>query len=264
MSTPLTGEDCALLQQAYLKYLIASDDLFDTVPVLAEDDGNLTSQMDIALGIITEQGGSGRAGACVVIRQPNGDDQMPGVQFPPLNNDWEILCLEWREINRHETKGTNVRAWHMARRIHRLIKEHRAPGLIQNFTMRHPTISRTTTARELPSMTYELVGYMLRLACPEADLTEYTKTALPVLSGAPALTPGTPSVPTGAAGTVLTVTCATAGATIYYTTDLSCPANKNPLALVYATPITVGAGTYMFRAEKTGSIGSNTVTAQFT
>lgn len=267
MSNPLTGEQVALLQQDYLKRLVESDEMFNDIRVLSEDEGNIESEMDIALGIVTST--NDKVGACVILRQPNGDDEMPGIQFPPLNVDWEFMCLEWREANRDtERNGTGKRAWHLARRIHRLVKAHRAPGLLQCITIKKPAIARSSFLREIMNgVATPIVGYTVRISCNEADTTTYRKVALPSLSGNPSLTPG--PVQTGSAGTVITVTALAAGTwiagtSIYYTSDRTNPCLQNPNATLYENPITVAAGTYMFRAfnnDGTGNnIGSDTVT----
>jgi hypothetical protein len=265
MSEPQTGELGALLQQDYIKRLIESDLLFNNVTVLAEDEGNIISQMDKALGFTSLKDGA--CGTCVIVRQPNGDDGMPGVLWPPLGLEWDILVLEWREMNRDTTKGgTGKRAWTLARRIHRLIKAHRAPGIVQCFTPRHPTIIRTSSTREINGTEIPLMGYTVRIAANEADNTPYTKVALPTLSGSPALDTTSHAIPSAAAGCVLTVTCSTSGAAIYYTTDLSNPWSGNAGATLYSGPITTVAGTYLFRAfdDANGAIGSDAIAAKFT
>lgn len=268
MSAPLTGEDVALLQQAYLKGVIETDEMFNNVTIIAEDEGNIASQMDKALGIFTVTAGA--AGACVIIRQPNGDDDMAGVLWPPLSLEWDILCLEHREMNKDTTKGgTGKRAWHMARRIHRIIKAHRAPGLVQCFTPRRPCIIRTSSMREMNGVEIPLVGYTVRIAAKEADDTNYKKTAVPLFSGNPVLSAVSP-ISAGSAGTILTVTSTGDGnkyvtaETIYYTTNLSHPGPKNPNAVLYTAPITAVAGIYLFRAYTSGAIGSDSSAVRFT
>lgn len=252
----------ALLQQDYIKRLIESDELFNNVTVIAEDEGNIVSQMDMALGIVSRKDGA--AGACVVVQQPNGNDEMPGVLWPPLNLEWDILCLEWREFNRNTSQGgTGKRAWTLARRIHRLIKAHRAPGIVQCFVPRRPSIARTSRVRELPTgQVYPLVGYTVRVSANEADNTAYTKVALPAMSSSPALTAGV--IATGSVGSELTLTCSTAGASLYYTTDLSNPCSQNTNATLYTVPFVVSSAvTVMVRAFKSGSIGSDAIAASF-
>lgn len=250
-----------MLQQDYIKRLLEGDEMFNNITVLSEDDGNIISQMDRALGIFERNNGA--AGAVVIVRQPEGVDEMAGVQFPPLSVEWEILCLEHREMNKDTTKGgTGKRAWHLARRAHRILKAHRAPGILQCLTPRRPTIVRSSDLRIVQGMQIPLVGYAVKFACNEADVTPYTKVQLPTLSGVPAL--ATAAVYTGSVGTVLTVTCATVGASIYYTNDLTNPTAQNTGATLYSGPVTLAAGFYLFRAFLTGSIGSDAVAVSIT
>jgi hypothetical protein len=255
MSEPLTGEKVALLQQDYLRLLIASDEMFNNVTVIAEDEGNIISEMDKALGIVTTRDGA--RGACVIIRQPNGSDEMPGVLFPPLDLEWDILCLEHREFNKDTTKGgTGKRAWHLARRIQRICKAHRAPGLIQCLMPRKPGIARASVTREINGVEVPLVGYIVRLSGKEADNTAYSKATLPAVTGDPALTNGT--ILSGTGGTTLTV-AADPGAAVYYTSDLTNPCSENSAATLYTIPFAPAAGTYLFRAHVTGKVGSDSV-----
>jgi hypothetical protein len=263
MSAPTTVEDCAMLQQAYLRDLLRSDEMFNNVTVLGEDEGNVESQMDIALGTVTPV--SGLAGVCCIVRQPVGNDEQPGVEAAPLSIEWDLMCLEWREMNKDATRGTGKRAWHLARRALRICKGHRAPGLIQCVTIRRPGIVRTSFLKEVmngvPAL---LVGYTVRLACNEADIIRTLRTALPVVTGTPALTSG--SFYTGSAGASITATCDTPGSTIFYTTNLSNPCSQNATAVQYTVPVIGVAGTvYMFRAfGPTTYLGSNAVAVSIT
>lgn len=263
MSSPGLGEDVALLQQAYIKYLLESDEMYVDVPILAEDEGNIVSQMDRALGIATRKEGV-KSGACCIIRQPVGDDTMSGVRNPPLFIEWEVMFLEHRDMNKHATFGTQKRAWHLARRAWTILKAHRAPGLLQNIVARHPTIYRYSAMREqMGGVEVPLVGYAIRFATNEADNSQYQKVNLPLPTGTPALTTGV--IYTGSIGGTLEFASSTPGASIYYTTDQSNPCAQNPSAQLYTGAITVAeAKLYLARAFLTGYIGSDAVAVQFT
>ena len=261
MSEPLTGEKVGLLQQDYIRFLFESDDMFNNVTIIAEDEGDIGSQMDKALGIITVKDSA--AGACVIVRQPTGTDGMPGVLWPPLTLAWEILFLEWRSVNKDTNKGgTGKRAWHMARRGHRILKAHRAPGIVQCFTPRNPCISRASYVRELNGIPIPLVGYQLNVNANEADNTAYQKVALPVMTADNPLS--TDPVKVGTVGSVVTLSCTTAGSQIYYTSDLSNPCSQNSAAILYSAPFTISsAATIMVRAFATDYIGSDAIAATF-
>lgn len=241
--------------------ILMSDDLFNDITVITEDEGNIERQMDKALGIIEQK--DSKAGICVIIQQPTGSDDMPGVLFPPLVLDWTILILEHRERNRNTDKdGTGKKAWTVARRIHRILKAHRAGGLTQTFNMRKPCITPYAAARELNNVYVPLVGYSVKFFGQEADSGSYTKVANPTISASSITT--TTGTMVGTAGDTVTLACSTSGASIYYTTDLSHPCEQNTAATPYSAPFTVPAGTLRVRAHKPGSVGSDTVAAYFT
>src|SRR5688572_9309228 len=108
MSAALTGEKVSQLQQEDLRFLLLSDDLFSDIPVITEDDGNIEAMMNKALGFLTET--DGKCGACVIVQQPTGDDEMVGITMGPLDLFWTFLVLEQREMNRNETTGTGKKA----------------------------------------------------------------------------------------------------------------------------------------------------------
>lgn len=262
MASVTIGDEVALLAQTYLQQLIASDELFNDIPVLLEDDGNVETQMDIALGIVTEKADA-KCGACVLVRQPAGcDDEMPGVIHPPLRLEWDILCMEWRDVNRKE-RGTGKRAWSLARRIHRLCKAHRAPGLLQNVTVRKPAIVKANFPRELINQTIPVTGYLVRLASAEADIYQYSKVRIPSVTADPALS-AQPTYATGVAGATVTVTPAEGTPAIYYTKNLSCPSPNNAASTLYTGPFAAEAGTYLFRSFVDGQLGSDSVAVKFT
>ena len=69
-----------------------------------------------------------------------------------------------------------------------------------------------------------------------------------------------------ASGANITLTCATSGAAVYYTTDESFPGPGNDEALLYSTPFTLASGTHLLRVagHKAGSACSDAVMAELT
>ena len=266
MSDPLTGEKVSQLQQEDIRFLLLSDDLFDDVTVITEDEGNVVAAMDKALGYLTPKGDNNRKGVCAIVKQPVGSDEMAGVLFGPLKLDWEILVVEHRETNKDTTKGgTGKKAWTVARRIQRILKAHRAGGLTQTFVSGKPCVVPQPVSREINGVEIPLVGYAVRFSAQEGDQTSYTKVANPTISGSPTLTNEGGGTPTGSTPNTVTLACSTEGAAIYYTTDMSHPCSQNTAATLYTAPVTISeACTLRVRAHKTGSVGSDTVAAKFT
>lgn len=255
MSAPVTGELVSKYQQEDLKYLLESDDLFNDINIITEDDGNVAQEVLRSLGVF--QSKDGKRGACVVIRQPVGSDERPGVSFGPLQLDWEFLVLELRETNKREDIGTQKKAWTIARRIARIMKPYRAGGLTMNFTPKSPCIIPTRAeAQGAP-----LVAYNVRYTGPEGDPTIYSQVATPTIACSSLDT--TSAFPEADAGDTVTLACGTIGADIYYTNDYSHPCPQNPNASLYSAPFVMDAGTLRVRAHKSGNIGSIVVAALF-
>jgi hypothetical protein len=266
MSEPSTGDKVAMLQQEYIRYALLSDEVFNDVTVISEDEGNFETAMDKALGIITVK--EEKKGVFALVRQPNGFDNSPGVRAPSLDNEFDILFVEWRDVNRNTDKGgTGKRAWSLARRALRVLKAHRAPGLLHGLTVRNPAIARTGFVRDVNfgagAVEVPMVSYTVRLSCKEADTDEDAKLPPVTITADPVLTAG--NVQIGVVGATVTLTQADAD-TIYYTTDLSNPCSQNTAATLYdGTPFAIStACTLLVRAFTTGVIGSDASAAKFT
>jgi hypothetical protein len=262
MSAALTGETVAQLQQEDLRFLLLSDDLFSDITVITEDDGNIEAMMNKGLGIITEK--DGKAGVCVIVQQPTGDDDRPGITMGPLDLYWTFLVLEHREFNKDSTLGTTKKAWTVARRIHRMLKNHRAGGLGMNFVPQKPCIVPVPASVELgPDTVVQLVAYEVRFKSPEADTQVYTFVRNPTVSASPSLSTTT-GAPVGTVPATVTLACDTVGASIFYTTDMSHPCSQNSNATLYSAPFSLTtACTLRVRAHKTGSRASDTMAVRF-
>lgn len=260
MSAPETGEIITKLQQDDLKFVLASDEVFNNVTIVTEDDGDIEAMMSKALGVFTIKDGG--CGVCVIIQQPSGSDQDPGIRSPGLMLDWTLLVLENRLVNKDTAQGgTGKKAWYLARRIVRILKNHRAGGLTMNFSPGQPTIVPLPFGVSVGDRTIPLVAYEVRFRGKEADTTRYTWVANPTISATSiSMETGTQ---VGTAGDTVTLACATADAQIYYTTDLSHPCSQNEAATLYQGPFTVPACTLRVRAHKSGLIGSDTTMAVF-
>lgn len=261
MSEASTGELVSKLQQDDLRLLLMSDDLFNNITVLTEDDGDIESQMSKALGVFGDKDGA--HGVAVVIQQPTGADEFGGVRFGPLKLNWTFLVLEQRTLNKDtSTGGTGKKAWTVARRIHRILKHHKPGGLMVGLVPSQPGVVPVTGfALEVNGRMMPLVAYEVRFEGLEGDFQVYTRVNNPTISGASISTET--GVPVGTVGDTITLACGTSGADIYYTTDLTHPCSQNTTATLYSAPFVATSGTLRVRAHKSGSVGSDTVAAQF-
>lgn len=228
--------------QADIAERLRADDYFVDIPVLDERKADLVSEIDMALGTLTEAGG--KMGLCAVVLSPVGNDDMPDAPGGPLQVDISVLILENVLLNTGET-GTGKPALDVARRVHRLLKHYRAFGLAQAMVAGRPAI--VPVDNPLAGLAYEV-----RFKAQESDGTGigYTKVAMPLASGGPD-------------PVATTMTCNTAGATILYTLDGSYPSAANGAEL-YSAPVVIPDGsTLRLAAYKTDCIPSDVNRVEF-
>lgn len=247
------------LQADDLKGLLDSDSYFANIPVIVEDIGDAVTEVEAATGIGTPKEGQTTFGTCVLIRQPSspGKDRYPGMQHGPMDLEWTIIALENRLINKDTVNGgTGKRALTIARRIARLWKPYKAGGLTTVFSGITITPANVPIVNEASGQEEFLIGYAVRALGVEGDLTTYNRCAPVIIS------------PTsGAAPQTVTLTCATSGASIYYTFDanLSHPWSGNDAATLYTTPISITtAGTLRARAFKTDYLAGDVSAVRYT
>lgn len=225
--------------------LLKSDEYLGTVPILDERLGDVNAEVEKQLGLVKSD--SGKRGACVIVQSPTADDDRPAAPGGVLETKWTLLVLEEPLLNDDATKGHQKRALHICRRIVRVAKLYAATGLCTSLIPDKPTI--VPFGNPMAS-----IAYQVRFACTEVGQGKMQKVAQPTFAPA-----------SGAAPQNVTITCVTAGASIYYTLDGSHPYAGNANATLYAGPVNVPvAGTLRARAFKTGMIGSNAGAADFT
>lgn len=231
--------------QQELVALLKSDEVLGTLPILDERLGDINAEVEKQLGISTAVGG--KRGACVIVQSPSADDESPAAHGGVLETEWTFLVLEEPVLNDHATKGHRIRALKIARRIVRVAKLYRAEGLCTGLVPGKPTI--VAFGNPLAS-----IAYRVALRCTEVGQGKNLKVMQPAIAPA-----------SGAAPQSVTITCGTAGASIYYTTDGSHPYAGNAQAVPYAGAFNVNAaGTVRARAYKAGMVGSNAAAADFT
>lgn len=205
-------ESLILDQQLDFAGRLEGDQYFSDITVVVEDKDDISTMITNKLAELSAKGG--KVGAGAIVQSPECDDEYPNVLFGPLNVTWEFLALENRELNKL-SNGTSKRAFAIARRIHRIMKQYRSEGVIETLVPLSPCI--------VPVSLPGLVAYAVRFACQESDDTAYQKCMTPVI------------IPAGGnAGDEVTITCATEFAAIYYTTDGTHPHEGN--GNLYAGP----------------------------
>lgn len=248
----LSTLDLPRLMQEDLKACLESDPEFTDVTVLCEDSGRVSYYQALAVACMTPK--AGKIGLCAVIAEPTGKKRDPGVRFGPYDFDFGVWILEYREDN-IGSSGTGKSAFNLARWASTILEGYAAGGLAQtffNFQIKPENLS--IMAGDGKEQIAGFTGWKLTFKGPEGDYQQPTQVAAPVISPREGAVPQT-----------VTLTCSTAGASIYYTTDLSHPWSGNATATLYSAPITISAACVLSaRAFKSGSIGSIRTAANYT
>lgn len=196
---------------------LASHSEFTYVPIVRADadvDAGDALTEDIEQQLLTgDLPKNGKVGLCVVLGVPKLTNTAPNSHGPVEDFEMLIQVIEHKGNNMAASIGTQIRCDDLAESIRRLLNLHvhdGAHGLMVIDCV--PDTQVPDTHRSL----------LIRVQTKAHVLTPYEKTARPVLSLADPL---------------LTITCATAGASIYYTINGDFPGTS---ATAYSGPVDVG------------------------
>lgn len=218
---------------------ILADDYLANVVVAVAERGNLAAELARKQAVITAR--NGKRGAAIIILQLEGEDPKKDTHYGPMTYSPAIQIVENVELNNNATTGTGLSARKIARRLRDIFKHLSLVGICTPFTTDDPFLVPVKLDEA------NLVAYQVNFRTNEADDQNIDKVMQPVITLAGSL----PSV-------TATVTCATAGASIYYTTDGTQPYAGNAGATLYSVPVTVEvASVFRARAFKSGSFPSN-------
>ena len=186
-----------------------------TASVLTDDVGDLENAAARALQNLSP---GGKCGLAVVVMLPeivSGDKNLPG---PLMMGRVEIQIVEQVLLNRDAARGTLVRSSTAALRVLAAL-HHAVLGDALLYAEADPV-------KPLPVKAGH-VSHVVRLHCR--------------LDGI-AIPPKCTDIGATISGSTLTLTCASAGAAIWYTEEGSYPTPGNAGASLYAAPLTVGPG----------------------
>lgn len=224
---------------------LQADDYFCDIPVVVAEEGNVRLTMEQKQAAVTQR--SGKRGVGVIVTQLVLDDDVQNVQFGPLTFRIAIQIVENVELNR-DANGTRKAARQVGRRIRDVFKNTGILDLTkailteQDFMVPVPLDEKVFGAN--------LKCYQCNLVCLEGASDD-------VLSQA-----AMPQVTVNEQAQ-LSLSCATAGAEVWYTLDDSypTPTRGNPLstAKLYNDRVPLPVGTTIVRAVAylPGSIASN-------
>jgi hypothetical protein len=201
--------------------LISANPAFAHVPVISEDTGDAANIYERAMGTETVTGGL--IGACVTVATLNADTNFENVPGPYLDDVSLIAFVEENvQTNRDSIIGTNQRARALATLIASLWHQ------VQTFSTKGPLVVIKPSIQRLISFDKLAddgkVAYRVNARANLLLNANLPQVATPVISNT---------------SSSVSVSCATAGAALFYTLDGSNPSPRN--GTLYTAPFTPSA-----------------------
>ena len=226
--------------QTELRMRLESCAYLSDILICQDNHGVTESMVEQALGVFRPSSGK-KAGACLIVMKPAGTKSESDSPLFDLTVRLNVQVMTRPLINDATAGGGSgkqaetLKAWVMTE-----LHDYFSGALKLGLHMADKPWSPVDDTAE------GVVSYMVHFE---------THTAFGGRSSV-----ATPDV--SLSGTTLTLTCATAGATIYYTTDGTYPGSANPTSIEYTTPFTVADGAVLRAgAVKADFIPSDTMLA---
>lgn len=234
----MTPDDLLLSTKRDVHHRLLGDEFFANVPILLDDEGDLTRRGEVEAGPRNVR--NGKTGACVVVAGVAVVQvEQTGTPTPIMTLAVEIEILEDVLINAGQDgtlRNAGVIAARLVQTLHMSHYDHRFSGL---------RLADTGGIRELLADEAGVRGFVMRFTASSAMFEAVDTVA---------------SVAVAVASNLATMSCATSGASIYYTLDGTYPGSGNPDARLYAAPVAVTAGQQIrVAAEKSGMNPSKNV-----
>jgi hypothetical protein len=238
----MSSDPLRILQEDCYARLLVEPGLA-TIAILLQRKAVTTEEVKRLLSVVNARGG--KAGACIIVEMPTIAVPEPNVPGPRGLITQAFTVFEHPTLNATSV-GTGMNAEAIAIAVLQLFHHFVDFGVTGAFVASGPAI--------MPDLSLDgLVGYQVLLQTA-LGLQKVAKVATPVV---------TPS--SGSHNQQLTLTCATAGAAIWYTVDGSYPASNAPGATRYTAPFSPAAAcTLRFAAEFSGLQQSDIYQATFT
>lgn len=207
---------------------VLGDAFLAEVPVLIDDEHDLDNRAAIDLGVRNYRGD--KTGACVIVSAVAVLDLNTGQTPVPLMEISLVLeVMEDVQINAG-LDGTGLNAGEIVARLVQLLHQCHLDDRFTGFRL-----ADDGPIQEIFSEQQGQRGFALRFVADDA--------AFSVVASVQSVTIA------NAAGTI-TLTCGTASASIYYTTDGSYPGSGNPAATLYTAPFVPDAGSLVRAAAE--------------
>lgn len=216
---------------------LETNPFFADIPVVVAEKGNVVLEYQRKQGHITAK--SGKRGICVVVLQVVADDYSNNLQFGPMTIKPAFQVVENVEMN-NDDSGTKKSARKVSRKIRDVIKNFNIMGMVQDMKAGKPCIEPV----DLKDMGDAVIGNQVNFECLEVSTESQTQVQMPAFS-----TQG--DSPETAE---FLLTCPTAGAQIWFTTDGSFPYNggadtfPGSTSQLYTGPVSIPADGVNVRA----------------
>ena len=219
---------------------LESADFLSDIVVLQQSKGIIESDVETALGVFNAETGK-KIGAVIIAIMPeitNNGSESPALDLTAVLS-FQVITL--RVVNDDTANnGSGKTAESLAMAV--LTELHHYFSAL----LRIAFYADDAPVKPLQTQDDGTVSYLVQISA-RFVIDRRSKVATPDVS---------------LSGATLTLTCATAGATIYYTTDGSYPGSANPTSIEYTTPFTVADGDVIRAgAVKTDFIPSDTMLA---
>jgi hypothetical protein len=196
---------------------LRSDALISTLTVVTERDGDILASIQRALGLVTSR--AGNRGLCLTVLQITANPASLDAPGPVLDMVVAVRVLENPVLN--NVPGQT--ALTIARRVTRLLHHYTPIGISSCLTPGTPLITPVVDP-EAP------VAYEVQFVARQSDFDVPDRVADPAISAPASTTP-----------TTVTISCATADAAIYYTTDGSYPRLEGATSTRYSAPFALSS-----------------------
>lgn len=233
----------ARLQQDIAERL-RSDDELAGIAVVTERAGDITSEVQMALGLIG--GTPDRKGIGLLVMQMEASPYSPELPYPQLMMQPTVRVIEEPAIN-----NSGKTALQAARRVLRILHHWVPGGLCSNLVAESPAIIGVAD----PSIS---VVYDVQFRCLEADPQTFEKVPTPSVWPEDGTATEAKPIP-------VNISCDSGEAAVFYTTDGSPPSPTNKTAILYAGPFDVTEPCRVRAAAFVdGQIASDTAESLFT
>lgn len=232
--------------QTELKARLDAAEYFVDVPIVVESDKDFLKQVEMITSDMLAK--AGKRGVAVMIGPTTIDVPSPdaaGPMWGPLAMN--VTAYETPILNADPAKGTGKAALELCRQAGYCLHHYRPDGLAQTL------YCDTTAIRPAAPLHADQIAYRLAIRIPDNE-------------GAPdKVAPVVISPDSGVHPQTVTLTCATAAASIYYTLDESHPWSGNTAAVLYTAPLALAAAaTVRAVAYKSGMIASDSALGLYT